>query len=255
MLTQVHQTNDVDLTCYKTLPTKSVTCLQVGPMSLEWPVALPAGSDLFSLSSSHEDPNDEHPEEALPTPPHLRWRRDTLQPPHMRRGSLDRNTCVHTPDGGLRCVTWNTGGPFGSTFPHNFPGNRNIIVSDDISRTTTSSAFKKCMGRMSFSRPFRYWLRDSGFMVRLYQAMRTEHPHTRRFLDTFILVHTSHCGSRCRTTCLHKTCSSTCHHMSERLLFPCFVFFLCLSCLYVLSLFYLFSVPNFNSHDVEIAEH
>ena len=62
--------------------------------------------------------------------------------------------------------------------------------------------------------------------------MWTEHPHTRLFLDTFILVHTSHCGSWCRTTCLHKTCSSTCHHMSERSLFPCFVFFLCLSCLY-----------------------
>ena len=39
---------------------------------------------------------------------------------------------------------------------------------------------------------------------------------TRDLLDTFILVRTSHCGSRCRTTCLHKTCSSTCHHMSIR---------------------------------------
>ena len=47
----------------------------------------------------------------------------------------------------------------------------------------------------------------------------------RDFLDTFILVHTSHCGSRCRATCLHKTCSSTCHHTFEWLLFPCFVFF------------------------------
>ena len=35
-------------------------------MSLEWPVALPAESDQFSPSSSHEDPNDEHPEGALP---------------------------------------------------------------------------------------------------------------------------------------------------------------------------------------------
>ena len=75
------------------------------------------------------------------------------------------------------------------------------------------------------------------------------------FSNTFILVHTSHCGSRCRTTCLHKTCSSTCHHMSERLLFPRFVFFLCLSCLYFLSLFYLFSVLNFILHAVEHAEH
>ena len=85
--------------------------------------------------------------------------------------------------------------------------------------------------------------------------MWTEHHYTTPFLDTFILVHTSHCGSRCRTTWLHKTCSSTCHNMSERLLFPCFAFFLCLSCLYVLSHFYLFSVLNFNSHDVENAEH
>ena len=83
----------------------------------------------------------------------------------------------------------------------------------------------------------------------------TEHSHTRLFLDTFILLHTSHCGSRCRTTCLHKTCSFTCHHMSERLLFTCFVFFLCLSCLYVLSHFYLFSVLNFNSHNIENVEH
>ena len=83
----------------------------------------------------------------------------------------------------------------------------------------------------------------------------TEHPHTRLFLDTFTLVHTSHCGSRCRSTCLHKTCSSTCYHMSEGLLFPCFVFFLCLSCLCVPSHFSLFSVLNFNSHNVENAEH
>ena len=34
ILTQVQQTNDIDMTCYKTLPTKSATCLQVGPMSL-----------------------------------------------------------------------------------------------------------------------------------------------------------------------------------------------------------------------------
>ena len=40
--------------------------------------------------------------------------------------------------------------------------------------------------------------------------------------------------------------------MFERLLFLCFVFFLCLSCLYVLSHFYLFSVLNFNFHTPSI---
>ena len=107
ILTQVQQTNDIDLTCYKTLPTKSATCLQVGPMSLEWLVALPAGSDQSSVSLSHEDPNDRHPGDALPTHQHLRWRRNALQPPQKPQGSRDRNKCVHIPDGGLRCVTWN----------------------------------------------------------------------------------------------------------------------------------------------------
>ena len=59
-------------------------------------------------------------------------------------------------------------------FPHNFPGNRNMINSDDLSKTTTSSAFKKYMRRMSFSRPFRYWLRDSGYMIRLNQATQMQ---------------------------------------------------------------------------------
>ena len=30
---KVQQTKDIDITCYKTLPTKSITCLQAGPMS------------------------------------------------------------------------------------------------------------------------------------------------------------------------------------------------------------------------------
>ena len=119
ILTQVQQTNDIDLTCYKTLPTKSVTCLQVGPMSLEWPVALPAGSDQSCLSSSHEDPNDEYPEDALPTLPHLR---------------------------------------------------------------------KKYMGRMSFSKPFRYWFRDSGYMIRLYQATQMQEALPHAFIKTFCLT-------------------------------------------------------------------
>ena len=38
---------------------------------------------------------------------------------------------------------------------HKFPENRHITTSADLSKTTTSSAFKKYMGRMSFSRLFR----------------------------------------------------------------------------------------------------
>ena len=32
-------------------------------------------------------------------------------------------------------------------------------------------------------------------------------------MHTFFLVHTSHCGSRCRATCLHETCPATCHQL------------------------------------------
>ena len=38
-----------ELTCYKMLPIQAITCLQVEPMSLEWPVALPADSDQSSM--------------------------------------------------------------------------------------------------------------------------------------------------------------------------------------------------------------
>ena len=127
---QVQQTDDIDVTCYKTLPTKSVTCSQVGPMSLEWPVALPAGPDQSCLPSSHEDPNDEHPEGALPSLPHLRWRRDARQPPQSPRGSLDRNTCVHIP-AGLRCVTWHTRGLVGS------------LTSSQLSSEQTHNYFRR----------------------------------------------------------------------------------------------------------------
>ena len=84
------------------------------PVSLEWPTALLAGSDQSSPSSSHEDLLDEQPGDALLAPPHLRWRSDALQPPQVQQGGVDWNSCVHIPDGGLRCVTWNTRGPIGS---------------------------------------------------------------------------------------------------------------------------------------------
>ena len=131
LVQDIQPAKDIDLTCYKTLPIKSVTCLQVEPMSLEWPVALNAGSDQSSPSSSHGELQDEHPKDALPAPPHSRWRRDALQPLQLQRDSLDRNTRVHIPDGGLRCVTWNTRGLIGS------------VSTSQISRELKLNYFKR----------------------------------------------------------------------------------------------------------------
>ena len=47
LVQETWQLKDIDFTSYKTLLTKSITCLPVGPMSLEWLVALPAGSDQY----------------------------------------------------------------------------------------------------------------------------------------------------------------------------------------------------------------
>ena len=80
----------------------------------------------------------------------------------------------------------------------------------------------------------------------------TEHPHTAYFSCTLHMCFTPHWGSRCRSACLIKRCSCTCHHMSERSLFPCFVFFLCLLCVYFFSHFYLISVLN-SEHKTQCA--
>ena len=70
LVQEIQPAKDIDLTCYKTLPTKAITRLQMGAMSLEWPVAQLAGSDQYSPSSSHEVPNGEHPGDALSASPH-----------------------------------------------------------------------------------------------------------------------------------------------------------------------------------------
>ena len=104
------------MACCRTWPTNSITCSHVGPTSLESLVVPPGGFDQPSLSPSREDVNDELLENAHPAPPQLRWRRVALQPPEIQRVRLAKDTCVHVPDGGLRCVTWNTRGLIGS--PH-----------------------------------------------------------------------------------------------------------------------------------------
>ena len=169
---RIQPAKDIDLTCCKTLPIKATTCSQVGPMSLEWPVDPIAGSDQSSPSSSHEDPNDEHQEGALPASSHSGWRRDALQPPQVRHGTAGRDTCGHFTDGGLRSITWNT--------PRRKTGSSNSNISGSSLTTTTSRVSRRYTGRMIFSRLFRCWLRDSSFLVLsfLVTRMQEDRPFT-----------------------------------------------------------------------------
>ena len=59
-----------------------------------------------------------------------RWRRGALQPPEVRQLRQERDTCVHIPVGGLRCVSWNTRGLLGST-------------ASDVSREQTQKYLKR----------------------------------------------------------------------------------------------------------------
>ena len=60
LVQEIQPAKNFNLTCFKTLPIKATTCLQVLSMYLDWPVDPFAGSDQSRPSSSHEDPNDEH---------------------------------------------------------------------------------------------------------------------------------------------------------------------------------------------------
>ena len=94
---------DIDLTCFKAFPIKATTCLQVGPMSLDWPLDRIARFDQSSSSSSPEDPNDEQQGGALPASTRSRWKQNALQPQvQVLQVIAGRDTCGHFPDGGLR---------------------------------------------------------------------------------------------------------------------------------------------------------
>ena len=95
ILTQTQQSDDIDMACCRILPIDPITCSHVRPRSL---ARLASWKMLTSL------------------PPHLRWRRDALQPLGIQQVRRDGNTCIHIPDGGLRCVSWNTRGLTGSPF-------------------------------------------------------------------------------------------------------------------------------------------
>ena len=101
LVQEVQPAKDIDLNCYKTLPTKAITCLPMEVIFLEWPVAPPPECEQSCPSSSHEDSNDDDLENTLPAPPHSRWRRDALQPPQVQHDTAGRDTCGHFPDGGL----------------------------------------------------------------------------------------------------------------------------------------------------------
>ena len=123
---------DIDLTCFKTFPIEATTCLQVGPMSLEWPVDPFAGFDHSRSSLSPEVPSDDQRRDALPASTRSRWRQNALQPPlQVLQVVAGWDGCGPFLSGGLRCITWNTRGLIGSVFPNRRTESSNSNISRD----------------------------------------------------------------------------------------------------------------------------
>ena len=81
LVQETQSAKDIDMTCSKMLPIKATTCLQVGPMSLDWLVDPSARFDFSRSSLSPEVPSDEQQRGALPASTRSRWRQDALQAP------------------------------------------------------------------------------------------------------------------------------------------------------------------------------
>ena len=152
LVQETQSAKDLDLTCFTTCMFNAVTCLPIGPMSLDWPIDPLARSDLSGSSLPPEVPSGEQELGALPVSTRSRWRQGALrtQPQILQR------------------TTWSDG--CGSSLKacdvlHGTPGARQDLFSPDkgkenlnshISKdswTASSLLFvsRKCMERTSFS--------------------------------------------------------------------------------------------------------
>ena len=161
LVRETHPAKDIDLTCFKTFPIKATTCLQVGPMTLDWPVDPFARFDHSRSSLSPEVPSDDQRRDALPASTRSRWKQNTLQAqPQVLQRITGWDGCGNFLAGGLRCIIWNTRGLIGSVFfqtEETESSNSNISRSS-LTTTTTLHVSRKCMERTRISRLFRCWL-------------------------------------------------------------------------------------------------
>ena len=81
LVQEIQPAKDIDLACCKTLPTKAITCLPMGPLFLSGRLLHLQNVNNLALLLPYENSYDDHPENSLLALPHSHWRRDALQPP------------------------------------------------------------------------------------------------------------------------------------------------------------------------------
>ena len=161
----------------------------VASMSLEWPVALPAGSDQSSLSPSHEDPDDKLPEDALPAPTTFTLEaRCSPTTSNTTRWSGSEHVCPYSWWRSPMCDLEYWRSYWVSDFLTNPPEKGNTTTSFGLPRATTSSAFKKCMGRMSFVKTIQGLAPRFQLHGTFNQAMQMQVAQPYAFIKTYCLT-------------------------------------------------------------------
>ena len=120
---------------------------------------------------------------------HIYVGRDVLQPPEIQRGCVWIGTQVSIFLKAVFDVSPGIQeGLLDLRFLHKLPGKENTTSLVDTWEETTSCAYNKFMGKPSFSRLFRYWLRDFGCMVHSYQAMQVQEARPYALIKTSCLM-------------------------------------------------------------------
>ena len=105
ILTQVQRSSEPDMVFHRVSPFSPTNCLPAGPMSLEWPLAQPGGLVQPGHSLSQEDANSDRPGTVILVLHINDGDAMLFKPLEVFRDQSTRDTCVHIPTGGLRCIS------------------------------------------------------------------------------------------------------------------------------------------------------
>ena len=190
LVQETQSAEDTDMTRSKMLLIKATTCLQVVPMSLDWPVHPFARSDFSRSSLPPGVPSGEQQRGALPASTRSRWRQNALQPPHqvLQRLQVGMDVALSL----LEVI--------GSVFLRRRKENSNSNISKCF-LTTTLYVFRKYMEEASISRLSRCWLRGFGFLVLSFLETKTQEDRLSAFTMIFypkeaIVTHLITCQGR-----------------------------------------------------------
>ena len=139
----------------------------------------------------------------------LATRRDSLHPPEVQRHRLDRNTCAHIPDGGVRCVTWNTRGLIGSPTSSQLSREQKHISFTRLAENNDVICLQEVHGKDEFFQAVQILVPQ----FRLFGTLKPNNLnaggsaiciHKKLFLDGAVISHVITCQGRDHIVSIHS---------------------------------------------------